>query len=386
MTRIPYATQSIDESDVEAVRAALLSGWLTQGQAVPQFEAAFARLHGVQHGVAVCNATAALHLACVVLGVEEGSHVWTSPNSFVASANCARYCGAKVDFVDIDPITRNMSVQRLQEKLERAQSRGGLPDLLIPVHFAGLPCDLEPMRRLADKYGFSIVADASHAVGAAYQGRQVAERYADISVFSFHAVKIITTAEGGLLATQRADLAERLRMLRSHGITRDSSRMEQPGQGDWYYEQQMLGYNYRLTDLQAALGSSQLRRLGEFEQRRAWLAERYTGLLAGLPLRLPVTLGDRSHSWHLYTVEVADDSPVDRATVFSRLRHAGIGVNVHYMPIHLQPYYQKLGFAEGMFPVAEAYSRKALSIPLFPAMTQQQQDDVAREIRSALTP
>jgi dTDP-4-amino-4,6-dideoxygalactose transaminase len=291
-----------------------------------------------------------------------------------------------VDFVDIDPLTRNMSVQRLQEKLEHAQTEGTLPDLLIPVHFGGLPCDLEPMRRLADRYGFAIVADAAHAVGATYQSRPVAERYADISVFSFHPVKIITTAEGGLLATQRADLAERLRMLRSHGITRDPARMEHPGQGAWYYEQQMLGYNYRMTDLQAALGSSQLLRLEDFQKRRALLAGRYPGLLAGLPLRLPLALDDRSPSWHLYAVEIGEDCPVDRATAFSRLRHAGIGVNVHYLPIHLQPYYRKLGFAEGMFPAAEAYSRRALSIPLFPAMTQRQQDEVARALHSALKP
>lgn len=386
MAFIPYATQSIDESDLEAVREALLSGWLTQGEAVPRFEQAFADLHGVGHAVAVCNATAALHLACLVLGVGPGARVWTSPNSFVASANCARYCGAEVDFVDVDPVTRNMSVASLQAKLEQAQSAGALPQVLIPVHFGGLPCDLEPMRRLADKYDFAIIADASHAVGATYQGRPVAERYADISVFSFHPVKIITTAEGGLLATQRPELAAQLRLLRSHGITRDPTQMENAAEGAWYYEQQLLGYNYRMTELQAALGSSQLRRLGEFQARRAALAERYPALLAGLPLRLPVTLPDCNHSWHLYAVEIEDHAPVARAAVFSRLREAGIGVNVHYLPIHLQPYYRRLGFVPGMFPAAEAYAKRALSIPLFPGLTQQQQDEVAQALRRAIVP
>lgn len=383
---IPYATQSIDESDLAAVTAALTSGWLTQGEAVPRFEQAFAALHGVEHAVAVCNATAGLHLACLALGVGPGSLVWTSPNSFVASANCALYCGAGIDFVDIDPVTRNMSVDALRGKLESARASGKLPDVLIPVHFAGLPCDLLEMRELADEYGFAIVADASHAVGASYLGRPVAERFADISVFSFHPVKIITTAEGGLLATQRADLAARLRLLRSHGITRDAAEMEREPEGEWCYEQQMLGYNYRLTDLQAALGSSQLARLNQFQERRETLAARYPALLAGLPLRLPAVLSDRQHSWHLYVVEVQDAAPVDRATVFARLRKMGIGVNVHYVPIHLQPYYRRLGFAEGMFPNAEAYARRALSIPLFPNLTEGQQDEVAGALRQALLP
>lgn len=379
---IPYSTQSIDESDLAAVRQALTSGWLTQGEAVPRFESAFARIHGVAHAVAVCNATAALHIACLALGAGPGTRIWTSPNSFVASANCALYCGASIDFVDIDPLTRNMSTEALERKLRQAKDEGGLPGIVIPVHFAGLPCDLQRMRELADEYGFSIVADASHAVGARYLDAGVAERFADISVFSFHPVKIITTAEGGLLATQREDLAQALRLLRTHGVTREASELEHPAPGPWYYEQQVLGFNYRLTDLQAALGTSQLARLGDFHERRRFLAERYSRLLAGLPIRLPVEPPDRISAWHLYAVEVPQD--IDRGAVFRHLREAGIGVNVHYMPIHLQPYYRRMGFAAGMFPHAEAYAERALSLPLYPGLTEAQQDQVVAALRQAV--
>ena len=386
MAVIPYATQSIDESDLEAVRAALTSGWLTQGHEGPRFEQHFAAIHGVEHAVAVSNATAALHLACLALGVGPGKTVWTSPNSFVASANCALYCGAGVDFVDIDPITRNMSVDALAKKLLAARLAGHLPSVLIPVHFAGLPCDLRPMRELADEYGFAILADASHAVGSDYEGEPVARRHADISVFSFHAVKINTTGEGGMLVTQHAGLAQKLRLLRSHGITRDAAEMESPPDGPWSYEQQLLGFNYRLTDLQAALGSSQLQRLAEFQRRRERLAAHYPALLAGLPLRLPAVLPGRSHAWHLYAIEVEEGAPVSRAQVFARLRHAGIGVNVHYTPIHLQPHYRRLGFSEGMFPCAESYGRQALSLPLYPGLSDMQQERVADSLRSAFVP
>jgi UDP-4-amino-4,6-dideoxy-N-acetyl-beta-L-altrosamine transaminase len=386
MPYIPYATQTIEEQDLAAVREVLTSDWLTQGPAGPAFESAFANLHGVAHAIAVSNATAGLHLACLALGVAPGQIVWTCPNSFVASANCARYCGADVDFVDIDPKTRNMCLNALREKLQAARAAGRLPSVLIPVHFAGLPCDLQGMRELADLYGFSIIADASHAVGASYQNRPVAAHHADISVFSFHAVKIITTCEGGLLATNRADLAAKLRLLRSHGITRNAAEMQTPPEGDWVYEQHLLGYNYRLPDMQAALGSAQLSRLAQFTKRREHLAARYPALLQGLPLKLPTTLADRSHAWHLYVVELAEGAGVTRADAFARLREAGIGVNVHYTPIHLQPYYRRLGFAEGMFPHAEAYSRRALSIPLYPSLSDTQQDYVASALRRALLP
>ena len=389
MQYIPYATQSIDEDDLAAVREALTSGWLTQGPAVPRFEQAFAVLHGVAHAVAVSNATAGLHIACLAMDVGPGQTVWTSPNSFVASSNCALYCGASVDFVDIDPLTRNMSVSALAAKLERAKCDGRLPAVVIPVHFAGLACDLVPLRALADRYGFKILEDASHAVGASYNGHPISSRYADASVFSFHPVKIVTTGEGGMVATQDAALARRLQWLRSHGITREISEMERPATGAWHYEQCSLGFNYRLTDIQAALGHSQLQRIEGFHAARERLAARYDTLLAGLPLHLPTWVpgpdSTARSSWHLYVVEVVPALGVaDRATVFARMRAAGIGVNVHYEPIPLQPYYRGLGFQEGQFPAAEAYAAQALSIPLYPLLTDLEQDYVVAQLSKAL--
>lgn len=389
MEYIPYATQSIDEDDLAAVREVLTSGWLTQGPAVPRFEQAFAALHGVAHAVAVCNATAGLHIACLALGAGPGKTVWTSPNSFVASSNCALYCGADVDFVDIDPATRNMSVSALAAKLEQAEHDGKLPAIVIPVHFAGLACDLAPMRVLADRYGFKILEDASHAVGASYNGQPIGNRCADASVFSFHPVKIVTTGEGGMVTTQDATLARRLQLLRSHGITREASEMQCPDTGAWHYEQHSLGFNYRLTDIQAALGSSQLQRISAFHAAREHLAGRYDQLLAGLPLRLPARVpgpgSTARSSWHLYVVEIVPGPRVaDRATVFARLRAAGIGVNVHYEPIPLQPYYRGLGFEPGQFPAAEAYAAQALSIPLYPTLSDEQQNHVVAELKKAL--
>lgn len=388
---IPYSCQDITEDDIAAVAAVLRSEYLTQGPAVPAFEAAFAARHDVAHAVAVANATAGLHIACLALGVGPGARVWTSPNSFVASANCALYCGAAIDFVDIDPLTRNMSVSALSAKLEPAESDGALPTIVIPVHFAGLACDLAPMRALADRYGFRILEDASHAVGASYEGRPIGSRYADASVFSFHAVKIVTTGEGGMVTTPDGALARRLQLLRSHGITREPAKMQlaNAGTGAWGYEQQLLGFNYRLTDLQAALGCSQLQRLDAFHAARERLAERYDTLLADLPLRRPVWTpapGTQARSsWHLYVVEIVPGPGVaDRATVFARLREAGIGVNVHYTPIPLQPYYRELGFRPGQFPAAEAYAAQALTIPLHPGLSDAQQDRVVAELRRTL--
>lgn len=391
MDPIPYATQDIDEADLQAVREVLTSGWLTQGPAVPRFEAAFARRHEVKHALAVCNATAGLHLACLALGAGPGKRVWTSPNSFTASANCALYCGADVDFVDIDPLTRNMSVAALSDKLEQAQRRGELPAIVIPVHFAGLACDLAPMRELADRYGFKILEDASHAVGASYQSSPIGSRFADMSVFSFHPVKIVTTGEGGMVTTQDDALARSVALLRSHGITRDPQALQLSGPetGAWYYEQQSLGFNYRMTDIQAALGESQLCRLESFHlERERWVA-RYEEALAGLPLQLPVRQSapgvQARSSWHLYVVEVLPHAGVaDRASVYAHLRDAGIGVNVHYWPIHLQPYYQARGFARGQFPHAEAYGARALSIPLYPKLGEARQDRVVATLKDAL--
>lgn len=385
MAFIPYSRQSITEDDIAAVTTVLRSEFLTQGTEVPRFEAAFAARHGVKHAVAVSNATAGLHIACLALGIGPGSRVWTTPNSFLASANCALYCGAGIDFVDIDPATRNLSVAALKDKLVAAERTGTLPQLLIPVDFAGLPADLREMRALADRYGFRILEDASHATGALYLGKPVGSAWADASVFSFHAVKIVTTAEGGLVSTQDDAVAERLRLLRSHGMTRERHQMDAEPEGPWVYEQQGLGFNYRMTELQAALGSSQLKRLETMHARRAALAERYDGLLAGLPVKRPARAADRVSAWHLYVVEVdAAGTRATRRQVFDALRAANIGVNVHYIPIHTQPHYQRLGFRRGDFPNAEAYYAGAISLPLFPEMTLAEQDFVVATLAAAL--
>jgi len=384
MSFIPYSRQDITEADIAAVTAVLRSEFLTQGPAVPAFEAAFAARHQVPHAVAVSNATVALHLACLALGVGPGSRVWTSPNSFLASANCALYCGAAVDFVDIDPATRNLSTDALAAKLATAERTGTLPAVVIPVHFAGLPCDLRELRALADRYGFMLLEDASHATGARYAGAPVGSAWADASVFSFHAVKIVTTGEGGMVTTRSAALAQQLRLLRSHGMTREPALLGQTPEGPWVYEQQMLGYNSRMTDLQAALGLSQLDRIDVMHARRAALAERYDGLLAGLPLKLPARRADRVSAWHLYAIEI-DTPRVSRRAVFDALRAVDIGVNVHYIPIHTQPHYQRLGFRAGDFPAAEAYYARAISLPLFPAMTAVEQDHVVATLKAALS-
>lgn len=381
MSFIPYSRQDITEEDIAAVAGALRGEFITQGPAIAAFETAFAGRHQVAHAVAVSSATAGLHLGCLALGAGPGKRVWTSPNSFLASANCALYCGAGVDFVDIDPRTRNLSVATLQAKLEQ----GPAPDILVPVDFGGLPCDLREMRALADLYGFKILEDASHATGASYLGSPVGSQHAHASVFSFHAVKIVTTGEGGMVTTQDATLAQRLRLLRSHGMTRDTGEREGTPAGAWDYEQVALGFNYRMTDVQAALGTSQLGRLDAMHAARAQLASRYDRLLADLPLRLPARLPDRESAWHLYAIEIDDGrTRATRASVFAAMRDAQIGVNVHYIPIHTQPYYRRLGFRDGQFPNAERYYANALSLPLFPALTHAQQDRVVAVLAKAL--
>lgn len=382
---IPYSCQDITEEDVQAVTGTLRSSFLTQGPAITAFEHAFAERHRVKHAVAVSNATAGLHIACLALGVGPGDTVWTSPNSFLASANCALYCGAAVDFVDIDPATRNMSLAALAAKLAKAAEVGVLPKVVIPVDFSGLPCDLKEIRALADQYGFKIIEDGSHATGASYQDRPVGGQYADMTVFSFHAVKIVTTAEGGLVTTQSDELARQLKLLRSHGMTREASDMESSSEGPWYYEQIALGFNYRMTDLQAALGSSQLARVEEMAAAREGRADRYDTLLADLPVKRPARQPDRRSAWHLYAIEI-DPAQTDatRLEVFQALREANIGVNVHYIPIHTQPHYRRLGFKRGDFPAAEQYYAHAISLPLFPAMTDEQQDRVVQVLRRSL--
>ncbi len=379
--QIPYSRQEISEDDIAAVVDVLRSDFLTQGPAIPAFEAAFAQAHDVRHAIAVANATGALHIALLALDVQPGGLVWTSPISFVASANCALYVGADIDFVDIDPRTRNMSIEALSAKLEAAQASGRLPDVVVPVDFSGLACDLREMRALADRYGFRIVEDASHATGARYLDGPVGSDFADISVFSFHAVKIVTTAEGGMLTTNDDEIARRLRLLRTHGITRDADGLERPSEGGWYYEQITLGFNYRMTDMQAALGLSQLQRMDAWRDRRQALADRYDRALADTSLKLPAQLQDRASSWHLYVIELGDEVKASRAEVFAGLREAGIGANVHYIPIHTQPHYERLGFKLGDFPNAERYYDRAITIPLFPAMTEAQQDYVVDALK-----
>ncbi|MDD1965679.1 UDP-4-amino-4,6-dideoxy-N-acetyl-beta-L-altrosamine transaminase [Pseudomonas putida] len=383
---IPYGRQSLDQADIDAVVAVLQSDWLTQGPTIERFEAAMAERCEAGFGIAVSNATAALHIACLAAGLGEGDALWTSPNTFLASANCGRYCGADVDFVDIDPLTWNLDVNALEHKLRAAERIGKLPKVLVAVAFSGQSCDMRAIAELARTYGFIVIEDASHAVGARYAGRPVGcGEFADMTVFSFHPVKIITTGEGGLVLTNRPELAERLRRLRSHGMTRDPAQMDEPSHGPWYYQQVELGFNYRITDMQAALGLSQLGKLDGFLARRRELAARYQQLLADLPLDLPTAQADAESAWHLYVVRLQTQRlAVSHREVFEGLRAAGVGVNVHYIPVHLQPYYRDLGFIAGDFPEAEAYYAQAISLPLFPAMTHEQQDFVIGQLKTLL--
>lgn len=383
---IPYGRQQITEADIQAVADVLRSDFLTQGPVVPAFEKALAAYCGAKHGVAVNSATSALHIACLALGVGPGDWVWTSPITFVASANCARYCGADIDFVDIDPRTFNLCPQALAEKLAAAEMEGRLPKVVIPVHMTGQPCDMVAIRALAQRYGFAVIEDASHAIGASYQEWKTGSgQYSDITVFSFHPVKIITTAEGGLCVTQRDDLAQKMVLLRSHGITREAALLEKKDEGGWYYEQQCLGFNYRMTDMQAALGLSQFARLDALVARRHTIADRYDELLADLPLILPVRETDRYSGLHLYVIQI-DECRTDRTRreIFDGLRAAGVGVNVHYIPVHLQPDFRQLGFADGDFPKAEAYYRRCISLPMFPDLTDEAQDVVVAALRDLL--
>ncbi len=382
---IPYGRQCISDDDVESVVEILRSDWLTQGPTVPAFEDDLAELAGASHAVAVNSATSALHLACLALRLGAGDWLWTTPITFGASANCALYCGAAVDFVDIDPRTRNISVTALEEKLHRAKIAGKLPRIVVPVHFAGQSCEMQAIHRLAGEYGFKIVEDASHAVGGAYMGRAIGGcQFSDATVFSFHPVKIVTTGEGGAVLTRDPELAGRVSLLRSHGITRDPAAMEGPSEGAWYYQQVELGFNYRMTDIQAALGRSQLRRLAEFVARRRQIARRYDELLAELPLILPWQHPDATSAWHLYIVEIdTERCPRSRKEVFDALREAGIGVNVHYIPVHRQPYYRRMECVRSL-PAAERYYARAISLPMYAALSDSDQSRVVQALESAL--
>jgi UDP-4-amino-4,6-dideoxy-N-acetyl-beta-L-altrosamine transaminase len=384
---IPYGRQNISDADVAAVIDILRSDFLTQGPTVPEFEAATAAACGASHGVAVNSATSALHVACLALGVGPGDVVWTSPITFVASANCARYCGADVDFVDIDPRTYNLCADRLAEKLAQAQQAGRLPKVVIPVHLAGQPCDMAAIHALGQKYGFRIIEDASHAVGGRYRGEPIGNcRYSDITILSFHPVKVITTTEGGMALTNDPGLARTMALLRSHGITRQASEMTHTSDGPWYYQQIMLGFNYRMTDVQAALGLSQLKRLATFVEARHRIAEAYDRALAGLPVVTPYQHPNSYSGYHLYVVRLRLEAlHRSHRQVFDALHGAGIGVNLHYIPVHLQPYYRALGFGPGQYPASEAYYAEAITLPLYPALTDAEQAQVVDALAAALS-
>lgn len=371
---IPYGRQEITDSDLNALMVVMKSDFLTQGPVVPRFEAKLAELTGSKYATAVNSATSALHIACIALGVKEGDLVWTVPNTFVASANCALYCGAKIDFVDIDPHTSNLSIKLLKKKLIHAKRQDKLPKVIVPVHLTGEPCDMEQIKALSEEYGFKVIEDASHAIGGQYQGKPIGCcEYSDITVFSFHPVKIVTSGEGGAALTNSSELDQKLKLLRSHGITRDPDHMQYPKDDGWYYEQVDLGYNYRMTDIHAALGLSQLARLYEYVERRHKIAARYDQEFKGAELKTPYRNPVNKSALHLYVIQV---KPSQHKQIFHKLRESNIGVNLHYIPVHTQPYYQKLGFAWGDFPNSEDYYRTAISLPMFPTLSVDEQSYV----------
>ena len=383
---IPYGKQDINQQDIDAVVEVLKSDFLTQGPQVPRFEKKIIEVAKSQYAVAVNSATSALHIACLALGVGKGDIVWTSPITFVASANCALYCGASIDFVDIDPDTYNLSPTELEKKLKKAKQENCLPKVVIPVHLAGQSCDMQKIHQLSLKYGFKIIEDAAHAIGGKYQGKPIGNcRYSDITVFSFHPVKIVTTAEGGVATTNCPNLSASMQRLRSHGITRDESLMTEPSHGDWYYQQLELGFNYRMSDLHAALGISQLERLTEFIYKRNKLAKDYSEAFLGLPLTLPQQLFDTNSSWHLYIIrlQLSDVSQTHRE-VFSKLRRAGILVNLHYIPIYKQPYYKNISSVNTALPQAELYYKEAISIPIYPAISTSQQQKIIETLKNII--
>lgn len=384
---IPYGRQEITKDDIQAVEVVLRSDFLTQGPAVPRFEEVVATYVAAKHAVAVNSATAALHVACLALELGPGDWLWTTPITFIASANCGLYCGAKVDFVDIDPHTYNICPHAMERKLIAAENRGCLPKIVVPVHLSGQPCDMKAIHVLSKRFGFKIIEDASHAIGGKYCGESIGNcRYSDITIFSFHPVKIITTGEGGMALTNDAKLAQRMALLRSHGITRDPALLTHEPDGPWYYQQIDLGYNYRMTDIQAALGVSQMSRLDDYVNHRQELAKRYDMALANLPITLPWQHPDSYSAFHLYVIRVQPtNTTISHRQVFEDLRAAGIGVNLHYIPVHMQPYYQRIGFRIGDFPVAEKYYEEAISIPLYPGLTNAEQDIVTESLRKCFS-
>tara|TARA_B110000967_G_C18902071_1_gene576775 strand:- start:10460 stop:11635 length:1176 start_codon:yes stop_codon:yes gene_type:complete len=383
---IPYGRQNVNQDDIDAVAQVLKSDYLTQGPVVPKFEASVASYSGAKYAVAVNSATSALHIACLALNVKPGDYVWTSPITFVASANCALYCGANIDFIDIDPISYNMSVIALAEKLEYAKKTNKLPKVVIPVHLSGQSCEMMEIHRLSREYGFKIIEDASHAIGAKYLNKNVGCcLYSDITIFSFHPVKIVTSVEGGMAVTNSPKLSNIMQRLRSHGITRDPSEMKGLADGPWFYQQLDLGFNYRMSDVHAALGLNQMKRLNEFIVKRNILASNYDNLLEGLPLKTPVQSKDCYSSFHLYVIRIPKKTHnFDRLQIFERLRSNGIGVNVHYIPIYRQPYFQKFNYNYEDFPESESYYSEAISLPLFPSLTKEQQEEITNIIMSPI--
>jgi UDP-4-amino-4,6-dideoxy-N-acetyl-beta-L-altrosamine transaminase len=383
---IPYGRQDINQADIQQVIDVLQSDCLTQGPAINRFEKIVSDYCGVKYAVAVSSATAALHIACLSLDLGEKDWLWTSPNTFVASANCGLYCGAHVDFVDINPHTYNLSTEELEQKLVKASQHNCLPKVLIPVHFAGQSCEMDKIANLSKQYGFKVIEDASHAIGGKYQDKPIGCcEFSDLAVFSFHPVKIITTGEGGMVLTNRQDLYEKLIRLRAHGITRDSNLMQGESHGAWYYQQLELGFNYRITDIQAALGASQMQRLDEFVNRRRFLAQRYNHLLQDLPITLPHQHPDTESSWHLYVIRLhLDKIHKTHRQVFEELRQDDIGVNLHYIPVHTQPYYQNIGFKWGDFPKSEEYYADAISIPVYYGLSKEDQNRVVDNLREIL--
>lgn len=383
---IPYGRQEISQADIDAVVSVLQSDFLTQGPQVPLFERTVAQHVGAKHALAVNSATSALHIACLALGLGPGDWLWTTPVTFVASANCGLYCGAQVDFVDVDPRTYNLCPQALEAKLIRAEQARRLPKVLVAVHLCGQPCDMAAIHALSQKYGFKIIEDASHAIGGKYKGEFIGNgRYSDITVFSYHPVKIITTAEGGMALTNSDALAHQMALLRSHGITRDPAHMTCSPDGPWYYQQIDLGYNYRMTELQAALGVSQMRRLDAYVARRHELARRYDQLLAELPLTTPWQHPDTYSGLHLYVIRLQLDKICQtRLQVFEALRAQGIGVNLHYIPVHTQPYFERMGFKAGDYPQAEQYYAEAISLPMYQTLSGAQQDHVVKVLQGVL--
>ncbi|MEZ9777928.1 UDP-4-amino-4,6-dideoxy-N-acetyl-beta-L-altrosamine transaminase [Vibrio sp. 10N.261.54.A5] len=386
-TVIPYGKQDISQQDIDSVVDVLKSDFLTQGPQVPAFEKALTEHTGAQYALAVNSATSALHIACLALGLGEGDWLWTTPVTFVASANCGLYCGAKVDFVDIDSATYNMCPKKLEQKLITAKATGTLPKVVVPVHLCGQPCDMESIAKLAKEYGFKVIEDASHAIGGQYHEQPIGNcKYSDITVFSFHPVKIVTTAEGGAALTNQKELADKMALLRSHGITRDPEMMTEASHGGWYYQQVDLGFNYRMTELQAALGVTQMQRLDEFVAARHMLSKRYNQMLSELPLVLPYQLENTYSGLHLFVIRLKlDEISLTHKQVFDALRENGIGVNLHYIPVHTQPYYQAMGFTEGEFPESERYYQEAISLPMFHGMTEEQQNTVVRVVTEILT-